>query len=441
MAVDIEKLKTQATPLSEEQAEDIRKEAEAEGIKEDAIAAGEKPPEEEKKTEKEPEKPEEKAIAPEGETDEEKQARETKEAEEAEEATKAEADKAFEDASDEDKGKLITEKEKELEAEEDEEAKKAIEARLGEMKEVIMTPEQKEEANTKKLEDAFSAEVVEYAKTESVSEDEARELLLSEAKFAEKYDNDPKKIARAARNTQVMLGKTQEELKQAKAKPSPAPIPLVGLKDVIEKGEFEVGGKKISKEKFISAYRETEPDITEDMEDNKVFPLALKEMKARIEKSMTQNREVLKSEAGKKRTELISKLSEVDKKYLPDIKPLIDETPDAQIMSEQFNLADMVRWAKGGIDIEKVEKESYAKGLAKGKEEAKILGEKGPVGGTGKKKTKKEAKTGSAAEQLSETDKTRALEMFDNPVAFPTDEDKYKAFLDDKKHEESLSKK
>ena len=265
----------------------------------------------------------------------------------------------------------------------------------------------KEAEVTKK---AFEEELAVYAKESEMTVEEARKDLESIGKIQEKYKNDPKQLAKANLHLQRFYTKTQEELKEikeAKAALPPQQITHDTIVKLIDDGKLNVKGKAATREDVITAYREQEPDLTETIDDEGVLKLAAKAIKEGFIAQQREHTALQATQAKEKMSKLISDLSEEDKQYLPDIKPILDLQKDATVMKESFNLNDFVLWAKGK-KYDTALKESEEKGYKRGLEEAKILGEKKPGSGGKPPVDTKSKRT------LSSEEKQRAYEMFDN---------------------------
>lgn len=317
---------------------------------------------------------------------------------------------------------------------EEEESKKKEEERLLNAKDEDLSEEDKlkkaevikvqEEAKKKAVEQEIEA----YAKEHNVSVAEAREDLESISKIQEKYKGDAKQLAKANLHLQRIYSRTQEELKTFKdAKPSSEAkeITLEAVEKYMEEGKVTINGKQASREQIIEAYREAYPDLTDTLEDDKVFKLAAKEYKERLEKVVEKQNSEIGVKAKEKRETVLNSLSESDKKFLPEIKPLIEKLSDAQVMDEHFNIETYLHYAKGKLFDETVkrlddEKKAFGeKEYKRGLEEAKILGIKRQPDG-------KPPKDGNIS--LTDEQKKRAREMFDNPEI--SEEQAYQLYRD-----------
>jgi len=318
-------------------------------------------------------------------------------------------------------------KDKETEPTAEEIAAKEAEEKVKEEERILAAKEEElsEEEKAKKSEITKSREESKnktaqeeaeaYAKEHNVTADEAKADLESIAKIQEKYKGDPKQLAKAYLHFQRLHAKTETEMKALKdAKPAASDvkdIPIEAVEKWISEGKVTYKDKVLTKETVIDSYRKANPDLTDAMDDDKVFMLAVKEYKQALEKGLEQERSKLSTEAKEKREAVLNTVSEAEKKYIPEIKPIIERLSDSAIMSEQFDINTYIAFAKGKTFDEtvkrlEVEKKAFGeKEYQRGLEEAKIL--KRPPIGNGPK--------GKASGTLTDEDKKRAKEMFDNP--------------------------
>jgi hypothetical protein len=286
--------------------------------------------------------------------------------------------------------------------------------------------ETKKKADEAKLEEDIKA----YAKEYNLSIEEARKDYIEHIPaISKKYGDDAKQLSKANLHLQRLFTKTQDEAKKATEAQKMAPVELSteSIVKMIDGGVIKVNGKPTDRDGIIASYREHYADITEEITDDAVFKLAVKEIKGKIEESERMKKIDLSTKAKDKRTALLSEVAESDKEFAKEITPILEKTPDAHIMNENFSVSDMLMWAKGKkydelkASIEQVKKDEFARGLAKGKEEAKIIGIK---------ETPKEGSAPVAGGKVTLTaeQKQRALDMFDG--ASMTDEQKYQSFIE-----------
>ena len=345
------------------------------------------------------------------------------EKEEGKEEEKAAEEKAAEEAATEKKKKeddeLLAAKEEDL-SDEDKDRRAEL------LKVQEETKKQKEEADTK-LKADVDKEVKDYAAEHKISEEEARTDFESREKILEKYKGDAKQLALANLHMQRLYVKTQEELKATKeAKPviQAKELSIEACVKLIDDGKIKVNDKVATREQLIDMYRERYPDISENMEDDAVIKLVGKEIKDNYIKGLESQASEISAQSKEKRTTLLNSLAESDKKFIPEIQPLLEKYPDAAIMSENFKLDDLVLWAKGK-SYDKDVKEFGEKEYKRGAEQAKIIAQKvdEPAGGGSQK-----VKSKSKAIKLTEQQKQDALRKYDGTTF--TDDEKFEAYAE-----------
>ena len=283
---------------------------------------------------------------------------------------------------------------------------------------------EKAEAEAK---EAMEQEVKAFAVENKVSEEDARKELEHIQNVGKKYENDPKKLSKAFLAQQRENVKLQERNKEiSKPKPINAEqIPLPKMVEMIEGGHITNNGKPFTKEQILQGYREQYPEITENMEDEKVIQLAAKELRDKFIENAKADQSKLTELANKKRASLLEALSPEDKAFITDIQPILEKTPDEMVLQEDYTINEYILFARGK-NAEAREKAAYEKGLKKGREEAKIVGQKPPVGGGTPPVRKDNSDTKIAA--LNDQDKKRALDMYDGSPM--TEKEKFLAYID-----------
>lgn len=390
--LDLKSLKDQRSPLSPEQEEDLNNQIYDQLYKED-------------------EPKEEDSSLPKNDDHEKEQSEEdpNKDDSKAQEEDSGTQDKDESESAEQDKSKIEAEKKAKEEAD--------LKA--------------KEEADKKAAEEAFQKEAEDYAKENDITVDQAKQELESDLGIAKKYENDPRKLARAYRNIQTLYSKTDSELKKIKSEP-----------EILAEGEMVFRGKRYNKEQtraiLIDAYRKDHKEQSESMDDDEVYQTAIGELKKRGSELAKAESDKIAAEAIKKRTDHISGLSESDKKFGDEVKEIIEMIPDHAVINENFSIKDTVFWVKGkhyDDDLSKAVKEAEERGYKRGTEERKIIGERPPVG-SGSAPKKKSA----GVETLTPEEKDRALTMYQS-VSNKSDEEKYAMFAEYKKHDQAIGKK
>lgn len=277
--------------------------------------------------------------------------------------------------------------------------------------------------------EAAKKELADYAKEHKITEEQAKEELESIEKIQDKYKRDPKQLAKANLHLQRLYARSEAEfkaLKEAKSQPVAKEVTPEGVEQWINSGNAILGGKPLTKEAVLEAYRKAYPDITEEMEDEKVMKLAVKEYAMKINEGVSKEKADRVIKAREKRATLFDSVQEADKKYIEEIKPLIENLTADQLLADTFTIDTYISFAKGqhfDEEVQRLEKEKqefgekeYRRGLA----EAKIIGVKRTPGTGGAPPKVKEAFT------LTEAQKKRAVEMFDTPGI--TEEEAYKLY-------------
>jgi len=263
------------------------------------------------------------------------------------------------------------------------------------------------EVEAKEKEQAENAEPTDeqiqaYAVKHSMTYAEAKSDILANRAEIKNFKNDPEELARALRHNRRGYDQLRAQLEK-----KPKEQLFVRMTDE----QFTAQAKTHlmqEKDKHVEAFRQRFPAKADLMTDEAIIEelvdRSLLGYKNFAEKKETE----LKEKASSKRESVLAELSESDKKFIPDVKAILNKTSDYQILSEGFDVMDIVHWAKGqryDADIKAAEERGYKRGL----ENPKILGAKGPGGGSAPIKSK-----GTA---LSEAQKARAVEMFPDVTA------------------------
>jgi hypothetical protein len=252
-----------------------------------------------------------------------------------------------------------------------------------------------------------------WALKNSMTVEEAKEDLAKTKAIIEKYKS-PEEIAKALRSTQSAYDKLRVEASKEKAAEPfrPSANPKLEVMTFVDS----------NKDKLVENYRKTYPAKTRDMEDDAILEEISDKLLGEFNNWQHAQIKVVQSEASTKREQLLSSLSESDRKFLPDIKAVVDKTADHTLLSKSFNLNDIVRWAKGSrydADVKAAEE----RGFKRATESAKIVAIVPGGSGSGTK-----VKSNTGATNLSNYDKQRAKEMFGTTNM--SEEDMYKEYSD-----------
>jgi hypothetical protein len=358
---------------------------------------------------------------------------------EGEAKTKSEEDKeieriAAEQAAEADKETKETKKETKKE-ENDDDGKtltadeiKAEQERILKAKDEDLKPEEKEQkAELIKLRGDDSvkkaqADAEAYAVKHNISVEDAKKEFESIGKIEEKYGKDPKQLAQAYLHLQKSLAKKDEEIKTVQESVRRASIPTVdSYLNLIDSGKIINPKTKqpTTRDELVAYYREYEPEITDNMDDDAVAKLASKTIISKFQDGIEKQNTEISSKAKEKRITLLNSVPEADRKYVADeIKPLIDKYPDTQIMSDAFSIQDVLYWVKGK-HIDEIIKETDEKAYNRGLSEAKILARKSdnPKGSQGSGSSSKKSSV------LTDEQKAEALDMYDSAIMAGTDKE------------------
>lgn len=324
---------------------------------------------------------------------------------------------------------------------ETEEQKAAKEKKL--LEEALKKPEDERsaeeiaaiDANKKAEKEAQDKRIKDLAAEQKISEEDARKEIESYARIAEKYKRDPEQMAKALLRSQREFQKLRDQNQEAQKRQIEQSL------EIKEGDELTIGGKKLSweeaKPQIVETMRKRDPELTEDMDDDQVVRVALREINKQRKLAFEDQKSKIAEEARTKREEILSGL-DVDEKFIPEIKGVLDEAPDTVVLDDRFDIQEAVLWAKGkhyDADLKAHGEREYKRGL----EDRKILGEKGgsPVSG-GKPKSNDGGKK-SGWDSLSDKDKTRAREMYES--AGFTEQEMYEAYTEYVESDEAANKK
>ena len=253
--------------------------------------------------------------------------------------------------------------------------------------------------------------IQDWAIKHSLTLAEAKEDLEKTKGVVQKYKS-PEEMARALRQMQSQYDKMKNEAGKEEKDPY-----QISANPQLEVFEYV----RTNATDIVEKYRQSYPARTRDMEDDAILEEVADKLLTGYKGWNDQRVKVLQTDASKRREELLSSLNERDRRFLPDIKAVIDKTSDKVIVSKGFNLDDIVRWAKGA-EYDRAIKEAEERGARQEREKAKILG----VVPSSRTETTSTAKSGGV--RLSEYEKKLAREMFSTTTF--SDEEKYEAYAE-----------
>lgn len=404
-------------PLPDDVQEQIVKEADAELAAEEAARAaaakGDDAPLETDKA-----KPEEGEQKP---ADDAKPKEEAPEATEDEKAAQA-AQKAKDDA-------ILAKKDEELEPEEKTRKAELVTAQedviLAKKDDELTAEEKTQKVEILKARDeaALTEEVKALAASEKMTEDEARKVVEAEKKIIERSGADPKKLARQLRTTQSAYSRLETTIKAERERAA----------NVLGDDEVVIGGKKVkwedAREVVVTAYREKNPEKTAALTDDQVLGEAKAEYQGKVKEAREAHGKQLIQAATDKRTKLVSELPDSAKPYKAAIEEALKNVSDAQIVDSEYDPEDLISWARGQYLTDAKIKEIEDAAFLRGKQNAKILGEKPPAGGGGDGGAGGGGKGADAdVASLSQEQKDRALSMYEG-IAVWDEKEKYRQFV------------
>lgn len=265
--------------------------------------------------------------------------------------------------------------------------------------------EPKEKPEEEKALDLTEEDIRALAIEESLNMEEAKERLTARMNLVQKYQNDPKKMAKALQSTQSSYDKIKNELAQLQSTPK---YDENILQREVEKASIPAEIER-NKDELIAKVREMNPKKTENMDDQDIVQLLVAKAKQDIDVKYEKTLSEMKVKASERRVDALKQISEADKEFIPDVKKMLEQAADNQVASPHFDIQDFVKYVRGekytSEYVEKLKKEYYEKG----KSEAKILGEKRPVT---QPTTKTVVKPEGTARNLNQAQKNRAIEMF-----------------------------
>lgn len=243
--------------------------------------------------------------------------------------------------------------------------------------------------------------VEKLAREEGITIDEVRENEIKDRSIADRHGKDPFKLARALRKEQSEYGKIKgetEQLRDYKARTEAAQARF-------SEQRFDAQTNH-DREEIVSQYRKNFPENSDELSDDAVFERGRGIIKEALKRNEQERFEKAKSEATKKRTELIKSIPEEFKDYIPEVKDMLSECSDDQILDRGFSVDYLATYARGrkftSDYIKSIEESAYKRGA----EQSKMI----PKVPNGKPTSQKSE--GSAGALLSDKDKSRAEEVY-----------------------------
>jgi len=291
-------------------------------------------------------------------------------------------------------------------------------------------PEVEDKAEDKEQEETKPVEVVEvdksvqdWADKHQLTVEQAKEDLEKTKAVVGKYKS-PEEMARALRLIQSEHDKLKNETSKQE---HPVITPAVQVDPRVEINQY------VSKnaENLLAEYKRVYPAKSEVLTEEAILEDIADRYYGRYQTWANDQLSVIKQNASNKREEALNSLSQEDKQFLPEIKPVLQSMSNDQVLSKEFDIKELIAWAKGK-NIDKLIKEAEERGYKRAKGEGSKIIAQIPQGRSESKSINKKP---SGTISLSNHQKDRALEMFDGTSM--TDDEKFQAFaeLEQKKAE------
>lgn len=328
--------------------------------------------------------------------------------------------KPIEEADDE---VVIDDKAKELEetkAKEEADKKAAEDKQKLDQEAVDKTNKEKQESEAKakaeqekKPSEDEDKLVRDYALKHDLTIDEAKEDFAKNKALLQRFKS-PEEMARAMRQIQSERDKLSAEREKV------AKQPAISQENFREQLDSHI---EQNREKILANYKKQFPAKYDSLPEEAIIEEVKDKILSGFEQHVANQQLEIKAQASNKRDEILADLKESEPDFYPDIKAIIVKTSDNHLLSEGFDVKDIVRWAKGGRYNDDV-KAAEERGYRRGKEEAVVIGE---VAQTTSKSTTP-AKTTDGTGKLSDEQKERALQMFDS--LYESEDEKFKAYAE-----------
>lgn len=248
-------------------------------------------------------------------------------------------------------------------------------------------------------------EINDYAIKHKMTFAEAKADILATKAVLKNYKT-PEEIARALRSTQSEYGKLKAQVEKKPAEP--AVFTPMSDEQFLAKCTEHLNKEA---DKHIDTFRQRFPRKSEMMTDEAIIEEIANSELFRYRSWAEQKAGEIKEKAVARKEELLASIPDEDKRWLPDVKAILDKTDTRALMSEGFEIEDLLRHARGEKSRYKADIEAaYQRGFKKAQEQATILGEK-PSGG-GNNKPRVPGSTSSVGWAGTQEQKERAKEMF-----------------------------
>ena len=221
--------------------------------------------------------------------------------------------------------------------------------------------------------------ITEYAEKNRLTYAEAKEDIEKTDEIIKQYKNDPAEMAKAMRNKDREYHKLRAEAEKASKKAEPV------FKRMSEDQFREFARKKVAEmPEYVEKYRQKFPARSESMSDEAIVEEVVERELMIYNEKAGQKEAEIKATASKRRDEFIASIPEADRRFIPEIKAVLLEMSDIDVIRDGFDIKDAMYWAKGkayDADIKAAEERA----LKRFKENPEIIGTKG--GGSSKPQT------------------------------------------------------
>ena len=290
----------------------------------------------------------------------------------------------------------------------------------------------------------------EYSKELSVPEDQVKDLVEKELAIAEKYqiplNKDTHPAIKALRNQQKLTAQKDEELKKyhtPRNQPTYEPVTAQQVEHAIISNQFRDPydqSRMLSREDAVARLKAYKPHLANQLDDDALFKEAVDIFTTSLNRGRESRMKNQAEQAKNKRIELIQNLDESYRRYIPEIKPMLDDVRDDFVLSEGFSLETYITQVKGKhfdeeiIRLKEQHEKELKEAIKRAKTSKKILAKEKTAVGEGSSPA---TETTSAGDSLSEFEKEEALSMY----RFTTAEASFKAYKDHKVWLEERKKK
>jgi len=270
----------------------------------------------------------------------------------------------------------------------------------------------------------FEKEVELYSKAEKMTIDEAKKAIEAEKKLAEQYQNDPRKLSRTARYWQSQHAKLEAKVKSN----AEATSNRLGENDII------IQGKKTTfdaaKDVMVDAFRNQFGDDVIDKTDDEIFEIAKSDYKSRVHAHYEQQAVKIADEAKMKRAKMILELPDHAKPFRKEIEDTLNILPDSKIAEHDYSPDGIIEWVRGRHYTPDKLKEIEEAAFKRGRENAKILGEKvgTPAGASKTSKSDLAPSADKEVESMTRDQKDQAMNMFDG-IKHWDEQKKFKEYI------------